>query len=135
VIKYQSQRLRVPSPNCYANNRTGIDLDEPRVLGGSAGDIVYRGCTPGTIETDLKLAEIPGQDATPADCLENIRTAPALSPIAPAKGLSLCFLTSPNDAAAQGISQKLVFVTVDAITANGNDGALNITLKAWDVPE
>lgn len=135
VVKYQSQNLRVSSRNCSAGYRTGIDLDEPRVLRGSEGDITYGGCRPGAIETTLPLAEIAGQNATPADCLENIRTAPGQSPIAPADGLSLCFLTSQNDAAAQGITQKIVFVTVDSVTENNEHGVLNITLKAWDVPE
>jgi hypothetical protein len=33
------------------------------------------------------------------------------------------------------MTQKLVFVTVDAITRSGDHGVLNITLKAWNVPE
>jgi hypothetical protein len=134
-IKYQSQTLRVQSQECNAGYRTGIDLDEPRVLRGPEGDITYGGCSPGTIETELPLAEIPGQQATPADCLENIRTAPAQSPVAPANGLSLCFLTSQNAAASEGITQKLVFLTVDSVTKSNDHGVLNITLKAWNVPE
>ncbi len=135
AVKYQDEKLRVQSERCSPGYRTGIDLDEPRVLKEGEGDITYGGCLPGTIETDLPIAEIPGQDATPADCLENIRTAPGRSPVAPSEGLTLCFLTSQNEAAAQGISQKLVFVTVDSITKDNDHGVLNITLKAWDVPE
>lgn len=134
-VKYQDQKLRVQSPGCGSGYRTEVDLDEPRVLKEGDGDLSYRDCLPGALDTGLQLAEVPGPNATPADCLENIRTAPGTTPVAPSEGLTLCFLTSQNDAAAQGISQKLVFVTIDSITKDNDHGVLNMTLKAWDVPE
>jgi hypothetical protein len=133
VIKYQSEHLRVQTESCDTVYRTGIDLDEPRVVGDD-GDITYGGCTPGNIQTELPFAEIPSQDATAADCLEKIRTAPGLSPVAPSNGQSFCYQTSQDAAVAQGITQKIVIVTIDSISKNSEHGVLNITLKAWNVP-
>ncbi|MEU8230535.1 hypothetical protein AB0C12_13155 [Actinoplanes sp. NPDC048967] len=135
AIAYQDQHLRVQTERCQSDYGAAVDFDEPRVIGGTEGDMVYDQCNPGIIKTGLPLAEVSGQSATPADCLENIRTTPAQSPIAPAEGLTFCFLTSRNDAAAQGTTQKLVFVTVDSITEKNDHGILTITLKAWNVPE
>ncbi|WP_433727319.1 hypothetical protein ACQP2Y_12070 [Actinoplanes sp. CA-051413] len=135
AIAYQDQHLRVQTERCQPQYGAAVDFDEPRVIGGDAGDMVYDQCNPGAIKTGLPLAEVSGQSATPADCLENIRTTPAQSPVAPAEGLTFCFLTSRNDAAARGTTQKLVFVTVDSITEKNDHGILNITLKAWNVPE
>ncbi|WP_212986278.1 hypothetical protein [Actinoplanes auranticolor] len=135
AIAYQDQHLRVQTEKCLSGWGAAVDFDEPRVIGGTEGDMVYEQCNPGAVQTGLPLAEVSGQSATPADCLENIRTTPAQSPVAPAEGLTFCFLTSRNDAAARGTTQKLVFVTVDSITEKNDHGILNITLRAWNVPE
>jgi hypothetical protein len=135
IVAYQDEHLRVQSPECNYSGQAGIDLDEPRVLQGDGGEVGYSDCNPGALHTELSFAEVGGQNATPAECLNNIRTAPAQSPVAPRDGLSLCFLTSQNDAAAQGITQKIVFLTVDSITVDNKKGVLNATLRAWDVPE
>jgi hypothetical protein len=134
-VNYQDQHLRVQSQNCTGGYWTGIDLDDPRVLTEGDGDVSFEGCNPGSVETKLQFAEVTGQAATPADCLENIRTSPAQSPVAPKPELSLCFVTSQNEAAAQGKTQKVVIMTVDSVTVNNDHGILNITLKAWDVPQ
>jgi hypothetical protein len=137
TVKYQGQHLRIRSPGCGLGDHTYVDLDEPRVTGGTdaATEFGYADCEPGRIETTLSFAQVAGPDATPSDCLETIRTDPGRSPIAPSTGLTLCFVTSQNDAAAQGISQKLVFVTMDSISRDDNTGVLNVTAKAWDVPQ
>src|SRR5689334_22208041 len=84
AIAYQDQHLRVQTERCQSDYGAAVDFDEPRVIGGTEGDMVYDQCNPGIIKTGLPLAEVSGQSATPADCLENIRTTPAQSPIAPA---------------------------------------------------
>jgi hypothetical protein len=87
------------------------------------------------INTGQPFAEVSGPTATPKDCLETIRKDPGRSPIAPKQGMTLCVVTDQNAAAAQGISQKLVFVTIDAVSVNNNVGVLNMTARAWTVPQ
>jgi len=77
---------------------------------------------------------VAGPNATPADCLETIRTNPGRSPLVPTAKMTLCFLTSQNAAADEGISQKLVFVTGNSVTVDANTGVLNATAKTWAVP-
>ena len=90
---------------------------------------------PGKVSTSLAFAEVEGPTATAKDCLEKIRTDPGRSPVAPKSGMTLCFVTNQNSAAAQGITQKLVFVTIDSISVDNNVGVLNVTAKAWTVPQ
>jgi hypothetical protein len=42
---------------------------------------------------------------------------------------------SQDQAAALGIPQKLVFVTVDSIGLDSSAGVLGVTAKAWTVPK
>lgn len=133
-----SQHLRVRSGFCNSIAQGYVDLDQPRVLSGSSkdtADISYQGCNPGRIITELSFAKVSGPNAAPADCLESIRTSPGQSPATAAEGTTLCFLTSPKRASYQGITPKLVFLTVDSSTTDQGDGILNVTLKAWHVPQ
>jgi hypothetical protein len=135
-VAYQGQHLRIRSVGCGYSNSTNVDLDEPRILGtqDKGAEFGYNNCDPGQVESALPFAQVSGPTATPADCLETIRTDPGRSPIAPAAKMTLCFLTSQEAAADQGISQKLVFVTVDSVTVDNRIGVLNVTAKAWTVP-
>ncbi|WP_305786626.1 hypothetical protein [Symbioplanes lichenis] len=134
-VAYEGENLRIRSVNCNDLYRTGVDLDEPRILGEVDAELRYGGCDPGTILTGLPFAQVSGPDATPADCLETIRTDPGRSPIAPSRGMTLCFQTAQNQAAAEGIDQKLVFVTVNSVTTDNGTGILAVTVKAWKVPQ
>ncbi|WP_306205627.1 hypothetical protein [Actinoplanes sp. RD1] len=134
-VAYEGENLRVRSINCNDGYWTAVDLDEPRILTQGDGELGYGGCDPGAIRTELPFAQVEGPGATPADCLENIRTDPARSPIAPSRGMTLCFQTAQNQAAAEGITQKLVFVTVNSVTTDNGTGVLAVTVKAWNVPQ
>ncbi len=136
-VAYEGEKLRVRSVSCSYSNVTNVDLDEPRVL--SAAETIlefgYAQCSPGKISTNLPFAQLPGPEATPFDCLEKIRTDPGRAPVAPTTGMTLCFVTSQDVAAAGGLSQKLVFVTVDSLTEDNDTGILGITVKAWTYPQ
>ena len=137
TVAYQGEHLRVRSPGCSNSGyHMNVDLDEPRVASADANtEFNYANCDPGQISTDLAFAQVSGPDATPSDCLETIRINPGRSPIAPSTGMTLCFVTSQDAAANQGISQKLAFVTVDSITTDNDTGVLTVTAKAWKVPQ
>jgi hypothetical protein len=132
---YQDERLRAVSPGCVDNGnfQVGIDLDLPQVAGGGI-DVRYSGCNPGTIQSDLQQAEVSGPNATPEECLDNIRTQPASGPVPAAKDLTLCFRTDKNRALEEATTQKIVFMTVTNVSSANNRGTLNITLNAWNVP-
>jgi hypothetical protein len=139
TVAYEGEHLRVRSIRCdFSNTYAFVDLDDPPRVAGTAEantEFGYAGCEPGKIQTNLPFAQVSGPTATPKDCLETIRTDPGRSPIAPTPGMTLCILTDQNEAAAQGINQRLVFVTIDSISVDNNIGGLNITAKAWDVPQ
>lgn len=134
---YEEQKLRIRSHSCDYTNNTYVDLDEPRVIGEAVEntELGYAQCEPGKIAIELPFAQVAGPGATPADCLETIRTNPGRSPVAPVRGMPLCLLTSQDQAAALGIPQKLVFVTVDSISVDSSAGVLGVTAKAWTVPK
>ncbi len=137
TIAYQGQNLRVRSTGCNSGNHTYIDLDEPRVLGtdnSPTAEISYQGCAPGHLYTELAFGQVANPNATPAHCLEAIRTDPGQSPVAATSGTTLCFETSQDLAANQGLSQKLVFVTINSVTTDNETGVINVTAKAWAVP-
>jgi hypothetical protein len=137
AVAYQGQNLTIRSMGCNSSYQSYVDLDEPRILLAQpkGSEFGYNDCDPGQVRSDLLFAQVPGPNATPADCLETIRTDPGRSPVAPASKMTLCFLTSQNAAAEQGISQKLVFVTVNSVTVDNNTGVLSVTVKAWTVPQ
>jgi hypothetical protein len=137
-VAYDGEKLRVRSPDCdNIGGKTYVDLDSPPRVGVAEGsaELNYDGCDPGQVRIELPFAGVPGPTATPKDCLEAIRTDPGRSPVAPARGMTLCVVTSQDKAAAEGTTQKLVFVTIDAITVDNGTGVLNITAKAWTVPQ
>lgn len=137
AVAYQGQHLRVRTPNCNDGYVTNVDLDEPRVVGDDRdkAEFSYGGCGPGHLRTDLSFGQLAGPNATPADCLEKIRTDPGHSPLAPTTGMTLCFVTSQDYAASHGLTQKLALVTIDSVTTDNETGVLNVTAKAWTVPQ
>ena len=113
-----------------------VDLDEPRVEPPEdRRDVGYVGCNPGTIQSKLRLAKVASASATPADCLEQIRTQPGEESTPVESGMTLCFVTDANAAATQGTTQKIVFLTVDAFSVESDRGVLNFTVTAWNVPK
>jgi hypothetical protein len=134
---YEGEHLRVRSTGC-GGNFMEVDLDEPRVAGENIylGEFSFEGCeAPGKLSTNLAVAEVSGPTATPHDCLETIRTDPGRNPIAPTRGTTLCFVTDQKKAASEGETQKLVFVTVDSVSVDNRTVVLNVTMKAWNVPQ
>ncbi|MEU4558633.1 hypothetical protein AB0F72_09585 [Actinoplanes sp. NPDC023936] len=137
TVSYQGEHLRVRSVGC-GGDHMAVDLDEPRVAGAGrySTDFGVQGCNaPGEIITNLPIATVSGPAATPFDCLETIRTDPGRSPIAPTRGMTLCLVTDQQKATSNGESQKIVFVTVDSISVDRETVVLNLTLKAWDMPQ
>ena len=132
---YQDERLIAESPGCVDNGNftIEIDFDRPQIDAGTK-DAIYSGCNPGTIQSRLPQAEVSGPNVTPAECLDKIRTQPAHSPIAAAKGLTICFETSAQQAAREAQTQKIVFMTVTDVSSENNRGKLYFTLTAWNVP-
>ncbi|WP_146246421.1 hypothetical protein [Actinoplanes xinjiangensis] len=132
---YQDERLIAESPGCPDNGNftIGIDFDRPQI-GAGTEDAVYSGCGPGTIQSDLRQAEVSGPAATPIECLEKIRTQPTHSPITAVKGLTLCFETDARQAEREAQTQKIVFMTVTKVSIANNRGKLHFTLTAWNVP-
>ncbi|WP_433825877.1 hypothetical protein ACQP2E_27680 [Actinoplanes sp. CA-015351] len=137
TIAYEGEHLRVRSGGCGAGAAMHIDLAEPRVLNTGYGpEFGVLGCSaPGQIDTSLAVAQVSGPTATPNDCQETIRTNPGRSPIVPTRGMTLCAITDYQRAAASGRPQKLVFVTVDSMSTESETVVLNLTLKAWNIPQ
>jgi hypothetical protein len=135
TIAYQRQHLRIESNGCSYGNGPGIDFDEPRANSSdSTKDAEYAGCGPGSIVSQLPQAAVSGPGASPNDCLEQIRTQPGNSSAAASTGITLCLVTNANTAASQGITRKVVFLTVDSTSVAGSRGVLNFTLTAWNMP-
>jgi hypothetical protein len=134
TVAYQREHLRATTPGCGPGFTSGIDFDEPRADAGGGIDAAYESCNPGTISTDLQVAKVSSISASPHDCLEQIRTQPEVPPITPTIGLTLCFVTDKGTAAQEGVSQKIVFLTVDSLSSANDHGFLNFTVTAYDVP-
>ncbi|MBB2943487.1 hypothetical protein FB565_003200 [Actinoplanes lutulentus] len=137
TIAYEGEHLRVRSGGCGAGDAMHIDLAEPRVLNtGYNPEFGVFGCAvPGQIDTSLAVAQVSGPAATPNDCQETIRTNPGRSPIVPTRGMTVCAITDYQRATASGRPQKLVFVTVDSMSTENENVVLNLTLKAWNIPQ
>jgi hypothetical protein len=134
-IEYEKKALRVtPMSGCELRY---VDLDEPRVgVAQAIAEFGYGGpCGGGpkpAIDVEDELPISMGNDnAIARDCAEAIRTGPINEPVVPADQTSLCLLTSASAAEKEGITRKLVLVTIDSIAA---DGTLNLLVTAWNVP-
>jgi hypothetical protein len=114
-----------------------IDLDEPR-LGGASHELAYdTDCGPAGTPTFLiasgtSVARAPATASNAADCAEAIRSSLlGADSIAVTADLALCVRSSRQDAATQGISQKIVLVQVRSV--NSSDVA-DVLATAWNVP-
>ena len=131
TIAYRGERLRI-QPTCGSRY---VDLDEPRVGTGSGNsELSYSNCSGRQLDNTsgvAAVAQVTSPDASPGDCAEAIRTAPINLPIPPSAGLNLCVVTSNSEAIAEGISQKVVLLTIDSIA---EDDTLDVTVSAWEIP-
>jgi hypothetical protein len=138
--KYQQQvlTLRAPTQCCGS---LGIDLDEPRVdVDDAHADLLFANSNSNAHQPIFTLpsgvSATPGRSPaeTPNDCVETIRTGPlgdrASIPIT--RDVVLCLATSSEAATGQGITRKVVLVTVTAI--NSQDGSVDVTVSAWNAP-
>lgn len=135
--KYADEVL---NPQATEYNSAYVDLDEPRVGGDlSQADITlnleFDNSVPYfSFGNDVVAARAPDTaELTPQDCRELIRTGPLPdgSEVPAQRGLVLCVATSPEGAAAQGITQKIVVLHVTALA----DGArATVHLDAWEIP-
>ena len=126
---YEQEVLRIqPSSSRY------IDLDEPSANARSGtGEFYYSSSLPvGNLFFDeVDVAEIKSAAPTAGDCVQELRRAPIDTTVVPVRGKALCVLTSAGRAASQGLRRKVVLIRMDALS---EDGTLNLTLTAWDVP-
>lgn len=135
TVAYQDKRLTIRSPTCDDSDSMTVDLDEPRIDPPDGfQDLDYKNCNPGSIETDLPFAQLASGASGPKDCLQQIQTNLGVPPIAPSKGLSVCFVTDRAEATSQGITQKIVILDVIGISSDGAHGILDVDITAWNVP-
>lgn len=128
------------NPQPTNDSSAEIDLDEPRVGPEQSKvdiviDVGYDSTVPVIrLEDGVAAAEAPSEAATPADCADLIRTGPVPDrySVPAQRGTVLCIATSREQAAAQGINQKLVVLHV---TELGADGRVTLHLDAWEVPQ
>jgi hypothetical protein len=132
-VRYQGQHLRIPIVRTTSNYDYNdyIDLDEPRVGVIQDGADLWLSDT-GSFSSDLPRAEVDSPNMSAQDCAQDIRTAPLTADVAASKGLNLCFLTDLGAASAEGITQKIVLLSVNSIS---RDDTVNVTVTAWDVPK
>jgi hypothetical protein len=133
-VKYEKQVLVISDPGCYSRER--IDLDEPRVAPGGGVDVTVSGAcnsTPATAEIDGKAALSASAQVTPNECVELLRTAPlsAERAIPLNRGVVLCVHTDFSAAQTAGLPWIIALVEVTSV---GNDGRVELTVTAWNVP-
>ena len=83
----------------------------------------------------VKVVTMSGPDVQPNDCATRFDTArlPAGAQINVRNDdVTLCINTSFSEAQRQGIKWKIVVLHVTGVSA---DGTVNVSLKAWNVPE
>jgi hypothetical protein len=128
TVAYAAEPLRLQPSDRY------VDLDEPSGNASSAqAELLYSGFAPEFQFRfrNVSLASITNPTASANDCVIQLRRAPIDLTFAASKGQLVCVLTSRQSADDQGIRQKVVLMKVDSV---GADGALNLTLTAWNVP-
>jgi hypothetical protein len=115
-----------------------IDLDKPEV--GAPGDTADMALYVDNgeyfrFDDKVKVVTMSGADVQPNDCATRFDTArlPAGAQINVRNDdLTLCINTSFSEAQRQGIKWKIVVLHVTGVSA---DGTVNVSLKAWNVPE
>ena len=137
-VAYEGKTIRVQPPCSGNSSYRYVDLDEPRVGVESEKSEFYFGsaysCTGQPrmeIDRVVALAPAPSASASPEDCAEAIRSGPISPPVVATSKLSVCLRTSRAQADQEGITQKMILVTVTSIA---KDGTTAFTLSAWDIP-
>lgn len=128
---YSGQRLRV-TDECSGRL---LDLDEPRVGVESLGyEVQYQFCSGKSelgFSSGTSVSRGGVEDAGPGDCVEAIRVGVDPSRFAPTQQEHLCVITSADTAQEQGITQKVVLLSVLGIA---QDGTLTVEATAWNIP-
>jgi len=131
-----SVNLEIHPPS--GSGSRNIDLDKPEV--GAAGDTadmelyVYNGEF-FRFDEKVKVVTMNSPDVQPNDCatkFDTSRLAVDAQINVKTENLTLCINTSFADAQRQGIKWKIVLLHVNNI---GADGTVNVSLKAWNVPD
>ncbi|MFG1926933.1 hypothetical protein [Cryptosporangium sp. NPDC048952] len=121
-VVYENQQLKLQ--NACVGSGQAVDLDEPRVAPPDGADLTFFACTDTrfTFEGTTSFAEVTDPQATPATCLDALRTNPGVESLRVARGQTVCVLTTGN-------APKLVRVHTDAATDR-----VALTLTAWTAP-
>jgi len=133
-LEYEKEALRVaPLQDCKFRF---VDLEGPR--GGvseTAAEFGYGQCGDFAKPRMDVVDDVPisagDNNAIARDCAEAIRNGPINEPLTPSAQTSLCLLTSATTAEQEGITRKMVLVTIDSIA---EDGTLSLLVTAWSVP-
>ncbi|MGI5244935.1 hypothetical protein [Dactylosporangium sp. CA-139066] len=127
--------LEIHPPTSGASN---IDLDKPEVgADQDSADMqlyVYDG-EYFRFGQNVKVVTMNSPDAQPGDCaarFDTARLAPDAQINVKTDNLTLCINTSLADAQRQGIDWKIVLLHVMSVLV---DGTVNVSLKAWNVPQ
>jgi hypothetical protein len=70
-------------------------------------------------------------NASPQDCAAAIQNEPLTRNIAASEDLTLCIQTDAGAASSEGITQKMVRLTVKSID---REEVVTVQLTAWNVP-
>jgi hypothetical protein len=135
TVRYTAEDLQLQTARCRT---VALDLDEPRVgVQGETTDLAVTGECDHAPAFELPhgvvVARADTAEVTPNACAEGIRRAP-LSPDIPVpvqRGIVLCAATSRDAARTQGITRKIVVLTVRAVD---DDGLVSVRVAAWNVP-
>ncbi|MEV6926172.1 hypothetical protein AB0M46_16980 [Dactylosporangium sp. NPDC051485] len=127
--------LEIHPPNYGSRN---IDLDKPEV--GSSGDAADMQLYVSngeffTFDRGAKVVTMNSANVQPSDCaakFDTSRLAPDTQINVKTADLTLCINTSFEAAQHQGIKWKIVLLHVTGVAA---DGTVNVSLKAWNVPD
>jgi hypothetical protein len=115
-----------------------LDLDEPRVGVERGADMAMAVSTSNPIpyfffQDGVVAAEATSAELSAHDCRELIRTGPLPrgTQVPAQRGLVLCVATSAEQAATEGISQKIAVLHVTALS---EEGRATVHVTAWEVP-
>jgi hypothetical protein len=122
TLAYERRQQRIPTS-------ISVDLDEPRVKPAAGGDVYYGSSK--YFDPDSDAAVVKSANASPQDCAAAIQNEPLTNNIAAAEGLTLCIQTDAGVASSEGITQKMVRLTVKSID---RQDVATVQLTAWNVP-
>jgi hypothetical protein len=136
-LAYPTQSLQLSLPPCKSSMVRYVDVDEPRVdADASRADVYYQarsGCY-GTPQLNLigavTASVVTRSSLRPAQCVADIRNAPANTPILLSKAMNICVLTSADAAVGQDISQKVTLLEISDPNAGGS---ATVRITGWQV--